>query len=349
MNSLLLPAMVCLPFNTIEIMSTKPGLGIWDCLNSQQVVDFVRYEVSQGKELSEIGEMICDHCIAPDTSTGAGIGCDNMTILIAAILHGRTKEEWYSWITDRVNKKYGYDTPTSHPQLYAPSRVAAFRARQQMQRDRDNNRGQDMDDNSATSFLTASGLGGFARVLGSTGGISFHPGGGIIADNGSLMFGTDDSDEEDEEVEAEEINGRPFFSPALGLGQSSDDDDGTDAAKSLKARLAEFEKDLQDEELDDVDSDTSDTDLAAADLDMKLKAGGQSTTPPSTQASSSLQGEAPPPPSATSTRTNGDIHTQSPVAPVEQLKSPPGGDKASPAVQADGLMDTSEDPIVTSA
>ena len=38
--------------------------GIWDSLSSQDVVNFVRYQVSEGKELTEIGEMICDHCLA---------------------------------------------------------------------------------------------------------------------------------------------------------------------------------------------------------------------------------------------------------------------------------------------
>ena len=65
------------------------------------MVDFVRYQASQGKELTEIGEMICDHCLEPDTDAG-GIGCDNMTVLIVAITHRRSKEEWYAWITDRV-------------------------------------------------------------------------------------------------------------------------------------------------------------------------------------------------------------------------------------------------------
>lgn len=48
--------------------------GIWDCLSSQQVINFVRYQVSEGKSLQEIGENICEHCLAPDTSSGAGIG-----------------------------------------------------------------------------------------------------------------------------------------------------------------------------------------------------------------------------------------------------------------------------------
>lgn len=53
--------------------------------------------------------------LLPDTSHGAGIGTDNMTFLVVAILGGRTKEEWY----DRVKQNYGYETPTAHPGLYA--------------------------------------------------------------------------------------------------------------------------------------------------------------------------------------------------------------------------------------
>ena len=99
--------------------------GIWDCLSSQDVVNFVRYQVSEGKELTEIGEMICDHCLAPDTNSWLGMGCVNMTLLIVAITHGRSKEEWIAY---RVKNNYGYVTPSTLPQLYAQSRLMAFRA-----------------------------------------------------------------------------------------------------------------------------------------------------------------------------------------------------------------------------
>ena len=59
--------------------------------------------------------MICDHCLAPDTSIELGMGTDNMSVLIVAILGGRTKEGWYSWITDRVKRNFGYETPTEPP------------------------------------------------------------------------------------------------------------------------------------------------------------------------------------------------------------------------------------------
>lgn len=102
--------------------------GIWDCLSSQDVVNFVRYQVSRGKKLTEIGEMICEHCLAPDTTEGPDIGCDNMTVLIVAITHGRSRKEWYAWIADRVRNNYGYQTPSTLPRLYPESRLKAFRA-----------------------------------------------------------------------------------------------------------------------------------------------------------------------------------------------------------------------------
>ena len=106
--------------------------GIWDCLKSQDVVDFIRYQVSKGKELTEIGEMICDHCLAPDTDKGNNIGCDNMSVFIVAITHGRSKKEWYTWIKKRVKNNYGYETPSALPELYSQSRLTAFRARKEV-------------------------------------------------------------------------------------------------------------------------------------------------------------------------------------------------------------------------
>ena len=121
-------------------------------MSSQQAVDFVRLKVSEGKELTEICEMICDHCMAPDTSGGdSRIGCDNMTVLIVAILGGRTKDEWYSWITDRVKQKYGYETPITLPRLYEENRLASFKVRQEARKEREaaekeRNRRGDQDD-----------------------------------------------------------------------------------------------------------------------------------------------------------------------------------------------------------
>jgi protein phosphatase 2C family protein 2/3 len=212
--------------------------GIWDCLSSQQVVDFIRYQVSQGKDLTEIAEMMCDHCLAPDTTSGAGIGCDNMTVMIVAITHGRTKEEWYKWVTERVQTGYGYKTPDRVPQLYAQSRMLSFRARME----RVNNREMDQS-TSIENELRRYGI--------NVGGISFRPGGQITADNGQLMFSQQDDDndtEDDDEDEDDHDTGLrgagSFFTRGFGLGHSLDSSDPT---TNLKAQLFEYEQDLESE------------------------------------------------------------------------------------------------------
>ena len=124
--------------------------GIWDCLTSQNVVDFVRYQVSKGKELTEIGEMMCDHCLAPDTDSEL-FGCDNMTVVIVAITHGRSKKEWYKWIADRVRNHYGYKTPSDLPELYTQSRLMAFQKQKEIY-DREKNAAQR---NASTSAQSA--------------------------------------------------------------------------------------------------------------------------------------------------------------------------------------------------
>jgi protein phosphatase PTC2/3 len=75
--------------------------------------------------------MLFDHCLAPDTTSGDGIGCDNMTILIVAITHGRTKKQWYKWVKERVKTKDGYQTPSTIPQLYSQRRLLSYRAQKE--------------------------------------------------------------------------------------------------------------------------------------------------------------------------------------------------------------------------
>lgn len=183
--------------------------------------------------------MMCDHCLAPDTSSGAGIGCDNMTVLIVAILNGRTKEEWYSWITDRVMANYGYETPSILPQIYATSRLMAYKARREAQEERNRARAEREESNNNSLLGAGSAFGGFARVLGSTGGMSFNHSSVM---NNDLMFGTsgdDDSDEDEmsDEMDTEEGGSRSLFSSALGISSS-------DITSNLKAKLDEFENEF---------------------------------------------------------------------------------------------------------
>ncbi|KIK96471.1 hypothetical protein PAXRUDRAFT_305841 [Paxillus rubicundulus Ve08.2h10] len=320
--------------------------GIWDCLSSQQVVDFIRLKVSEGKQLSEIGEEICDHCLAPDTSSGAGIGCDNMTILIVAILNGRTKQEWYDWITDRVKNGYGFSTPSTIPQLYSQARITAFEARREAQEERERLRKERGDDvNAATSlFGGSSAFSGFARVLGSTGGISFNPSTGIVTDGGAgLMFATSDDEDDDSGEEMDITGARSLFGDRSGLGLPSRP---TDPTASLRDRLAAYEKDVRGGGLHDdldqgidaesrmVEIDDEDIDGPFDEVNGELHKTSPSLTPsPDGQ---QLQGKAPSPSKPT---MNGDS------TPVQQFQSQPLGDTVDPVVKAEGLMDTSEDPL----
>jgi protein phosphatase PTC2/3 len=110
-------------------------IGIWDCLSSQAVFDFIRLKAYEGMRLGEIGESMCDFCVSP-IAGGLSKGCDNMTILIVAILNGRTKEEWYTWMHNRVESRYGYPTPPKTPEIYHPDEVEEAREEAIKRRDK---------------------------------------------------------------------------------------------------------------------------------------------------------------------------------------------------------------------
>ncbi|KAF7722519.1 Protein phosphatase 2C 2 [Apophysomyces ossiformis] len=88
--------------------------GIWDCMTNQQVVSFIRAEIAKRRPLEEICELIMDHCLASDSDV-SGVGCDNMSIMIVGILHGKTEDEWYDWIASRAATKTATEeTPDSN-------------------------------------------------------------------------------------------------------------------------------------------------------------------------------------------------------------------------------------------
>jgi protein phosphatase 2C family protein 2/3 len=64
----------------------------------------VRRAIANGDSLGKICEDLMVKCLAPDSELG-GIGCDNMTVVIVALLNGRTLEEWTAWVKERVEKK----------------------------------------------------------------------------------------------------------------------------------------------------------------------------------------------------------------------------------------------------
>ena len=69
--------------------------GIWDCMDSNEVAEFVRQQIVRETSLKIICEKLMDRCLAPDSEIG-GVGCDNMIVIIVALLHGRSLKEWYA-------------------------------------------------------------------------------------------------------------------------------------------------------------------------------------------------------------------------------------------------------------
>ncbi|KAL8927736.1 MAG: hypothetical protein Q9208_002151 [Pyrenodesmia sp. 3 TL-2023] len=93
--------------------------GIWDCQSSQAVVEFVRRGIAEKQPLSKICENMMDNCLSPSSETG-GVGCDNMTMIVIALLRGKTKEEWYQEVADRVSKGDGPCAPKEFAEMRAP-------------------------------------------------------------------------------------------------------------------------------------------------------------------------------------------------------------------------------------
>ncbi|KAH0649177.1 hypothetical protein KY290_035128 [Solanum tuberosum] len=56
--------------------------GVWDCMSSQQLVDFIHEQLKSESKLSAVCERVLDRCLAP---TAGGEGCDNMTMILVQI------------------------------------------------------------------------------------------------------------------------------------------------------------------------------------------------------------------------------------------------------------------------
>lgn len=86
------------------------------------MTEFVRRGIVAKQELSRICENLMDNCLASNSDTG-GVGCDNMTVIIIGLLRGKSKDEWYQMIADRVANgdgpcappEYGKSSESSEP------------------------------------------------------------------------------------------------------------------------------------------------------------------------------------------------------------------------------------------
>lgn len=122
--------------------------GIWDCLSSQAAVDCVRYLISQGNKLPETCEKLLDHLVAPDTDADSPAGCDNMTVLVVALLNGRTEDEWYAWVTERAKQNQNFQ---HLPQLYEDYRLTRFEKKKQIMTERERQREEEVAANATTA------------------------------------------------------------------------------------------------------------------------------------------------------------------------------------------------------
>ncbi|GAB4850559.1 hypothetical protein Ancab_029868 [Ancistrocladus abbreviatus] len=56
--------------------------GIWDCMSSQQLVDYVQEQLKFATKLSAVCESVFDRCLAP---SAGGEGCDNMSMILVQL------------------------------------------------------------------------------------------------------------------------------------------------------------------------------------------------------------------------------------------------------------------------
>lgn len=82
--------------------------GIWDCYKSNDLIHLIRHQLSLGKKLTEINEIILDNCIGM-ANTITGIGFDNMTIIIIALHKDETNlDSWYQTTKKKIlDEKFG--------------------------------------------------------------------------------------------------------------------------------------------------------------------------------------------------------------------------------------------------
>lgn len=64
--------------------------GVWDVKTNQEVIDFIRSRLRQGKAIPQILEALLDDCIADNPKETNGLGGDNMTCIIVKLLQEGT-------------------------------------------------------------------------------------------------------------------------------------------------------------------------------------------------------------------------------------------------------------------
>ncbi|CAG8536379.1 uncharacterized protein OCT59_025347 [Rhizophagus irregularis] len=68
--------------------------GIWDCMSSKDVINFINKDIKINKDLSKACENLMNRCLELGST-------DNMTVIIIGFLHGLDKEKWMERIGSR--------------------------------------------------------------------------------------------------------------------------------------------------------------------------------------------------------------------------------------------------------
>jgi protein phosphatase 1G len=81
--------------------------GIWDVLDDQGAVDFVRKRLKMGQNLKNICEEMCDQCLAKDLK-GLCKGADNMSVIVVHLKHnGGISRTMWSRISSGTRRLFG--------------------------------------------------------------------------------------------------------------------------------------------------------------------------------------------------------------------------------------------------
>ena len=71
-------------------------------MTNQTAVQFVSHKISEGLDLPQICEEMMEACLATSSDL-VSLGCDNMTVIIVALLNGKPKQEWAAAVKTRYD------------------------------------------------------------------------------------------------------------------------------------------------------------------------------------------------------------------------------------------------------
>lgn len=325
---------------------------------SQDVINWTRHQISERKSLGQICEDMMTRCLSPDSDVAGGIGCDNMTVLIVAILNGRTLDDWYDWMAERVEKQVGYNTPRTYENLYPPPRMGlgmsggGFGAR-----GGDGISSFGGPNSEPPSFLSPSWLQRLNRPLYlSQAGLS------SILPVSNSPAGLDDSGEEFEDEDSdEEVVSESMIRTSIRYESSLHAPPARDSTSSLRAQLEAIQPRDHDEEMGssedgDLDGDESmhleeeeDEEEVYHPLNPRPPRIIGAPVIPSPQALADLGTQS----RSLQNLADGPSHRETPSprlptnqekSPIEQVRAKPTGDAPNRIVNAKRPMDTSDSP-----